>query len=155
MRWRCFGIDPGATGGVAYVGSDGSANAWTLDTKDLRAVLDCLDSAPRAHATAAAIEHVWGRGGWGANTNFSLGGAFHVARNAYAIRGMEYAEVQPIVWQNAVAVEPLPPSGDARKAALIRLAELRFPHFRFRSGEADAILIALYQAHQVFGHPLR
>ena len=156
MEWISVGIDPGATGGFAYVGSDGSVGAWTLDTKCLRDLIDCINELPKHNKLAAALEYVWGRGGgWSAHTNFQLGGAYHVAKQALEIKQIPFAEIRPKDWQAHVWDSWEHPHTSAeRKATLVLAAEAHYPHLKLKSGEADAILLARYQANRVFGAPL-
>lgn len=152
MKHVTIGIDPGATGGVSWVASDGTCGAHTVDTKDIQAVLAALDTVPRAEKTAAAIEQVWGRGGWNAASTFGLGGAFWVAKAALTLRGYDFVEVVPRDWQAPVWEKhgPNPGEYDQRKAALIEVAHRLYPGYKFKSGEADSILLARFYANKVF-----
>lgn len=115
-----IGIDPGLQGGLAQLGVDGSlrrTSAMPTVTRpdapdegqmvDAATVCRLLLQATSGREALVVIEHVWGRGGNSAKSNFAFGGAYFGALAGVQMAmaqnpRMELARVAPRTWQGVV-----------------------------------------------------
>lgn len=146
--WLAVGVDPGASGGFAWLDCHGNYEAWDVDTKSLTDLRDLFGSVKAArdagYAVVVALEDVHGRGGWGAKQTFSFGGAWWVPHSFLSDEGYDTLSIKPTQWQTEILGRgnPAPRDKDARKRLWVRAAERKFPEFCYTSGQADALWLA-------------
>lgn len=134
-----LGIDPGKSGGIAAVDTEGVAVFAVPMPRTHRAVLDVCLAAVEQYRVVASLElvHAFPGDGVVSVTTFLRGyGALEMALTAARIR---YATVAPAVWQRALGCLT---RGD--KNVTKRHAQQRFPELRVTHALADAVLIAEY-----------
>lgn len=146
------GIDPGASGAIAFVGSDGSAWAEHFDTKDAASMRDWLKSQPKP--LIAVVERV---STGGANNNaatghrmsprsaFTFGGSYYTPKAVLTCLRIPQTEVTPGKWQKQI-VGIGGVKGKERKDAIRKAAQARWPDVELSrkkdSATADALWIA-------------
>ena len=150
-------VDPGASGGIAWLSPD-NAMAWKMpDTpRDLWDLLyDLAGKSDRA-----VIERVQATPGggnkdddgkntrkMGAKSAFAFGRSFGELRMVLtacsALRGVPYEEVAPGVWQRPFSLPTTKAAGTqtAKKNAHKARAQELFPSLRITHATADALLI--------------
>ncbi len=154
--WTSVGIDPGATGAVAWLDGEGVACGVLLDTGDPTALRDALAPlASGARRVHVGVEKVSAWPGMGVVGAFRFGGAFVGPRVACAMLGLPVSLVLPQRW-NDVAFEgrARPKEKADRKRAALAGARERWPSAdlkRVKDGAiAEALWIALYVARREF-----
>lgn len=138
-----LGIDPGASGGIAWWGPDGRLWAEPFGETER----DVLDQFQRATAfsvcsTFAVIEAVHSFPGQGVASSFAFGRSYGFLRGLLVALGIPFESVSPARWQKAMGV-PKTDKKDKKKATKARAQEL-FPHVRWTHRTADAGLLAEY-----------
>lgn len=144
-----LGIDPGKSGGLAVVYSDGTAEAWKMpdterDVLDLVRELaerwvDCEPTITVRHIPQATIEVVHAMPGQGVTSMFTFGMGYGGVRMALLACGFSLREVSPARWQTAMGCRT---KGD-KNVSKAKAQEL-FPTLRITHATADALLIARY-----------
>jgi crossover junction endodeoxyribonuclease RuvC len=145
----CIGIDPGKSGGIALVYSDGSAEAHKMpeterDLLDLaRELVERFDA--QEAPPVAWIEVVHAMPKQGVSSCFTFGKGYGGVRMAFLSCGFALNEVQPAKWQGALGCR----SGGEKNITKRRAQEL-FPSVKkITHATADALLIAEYGRRQV------
>lgn len=147
------GIDPGKSGGIAWLNPDGSC-AHMVDMPDTEhAIFEALSGVSFAHhKMVAVIERVHSFPGQGVASSFTFGMGYGGLRMALIALGIPFEEVEPSKWQNQLDIPPRRKRQGKRKEEskshfkkrLIARAEQVFPGERVTNKTADALLIALY-----------
>jgi hypothetical protein len=150
------GIDPGASGGVAFIDTD-TLGGWgeLIDTTDARTLATYI----AAHEVAAVgVEVPTGRppqtGGW--KQISQQWRAIGCAEGVVLALGLPLVRITPASWQKlAFAGRATPKAYLDRKRLALRLARERWPgatHSRAKdSGIADALWIAATTSRHVSG----
>lgn len=147
-----MGVDPGASGGVAWIDCHGDSEAWSLDTKDLTLLRTTFDPVLAAweagYEVTVGLEDVHGRGGWGARQTFSFGGSFWVAKSFLLDEGYDVQLIKPTRWQTEILGAGIraPRNKTDRKQHWVDAAVAKWPGFDYTSGQADAMWLAFTAA---------
>lgn len=164
MRFPIIGIDPGLTGAIAFISSDG-ATVGFIDTPivvlrdgkktkrlyDRAAMADALrDLVARNPGINAVIEQVHAMPKQGVASSFNFGTGYGLWLGILAALQVPHTLVTPQNWTKALLAGK--PAGD--EAAVIRCGELyptvagqlRTPRGALHLGRADALLIAHHGA---------
>lgn len=155
IPYSYVGIDPGVSGGIAVVWSDGLVDSLPMPVTE-REVWHCFRSmAPRTpplqHNLFAVIEKVSGfAGDRGSGSNgpamFKFGQSYGGLRMALVAAGIPFEEVTPQTWQKAMGV-PSRKKEETRVQFKNRLkgrASQLFPNEKVTLATCDALLIAEY-----------
>lgn len=132
-----IGIDPGKSGGIAVITTDGAAYAYRMPETD-RDLLDLLGDIG-AEVSCAMLEQVHAMPGQGVTSTFTFGRGFGKLEMALCAARIPFELVTPQKWQKALGCLT---KGDKNvsKAAAQRL----FPTLKVTHAIADALLIAEY-----------
>lgn len=132
-----IGIDPGASGAIAYVWRLGDAATWKLKDMTERDVWDILQKLGGI-ARGAVIEFVSAMPGAGVSGMFKFGMSYGGLRMALVGAGVPFESVTPGVWQRKMKCL----TGGDKNVSKARAQEL-FPEVpKITHAIADAILIA-------------
>lgn len=134
-----LGLDPGASGALAWVNERGEHPGWVpLDDGWSEVSATVLGLGADWHLVAV-LERVAAMPGQGVSSTFKFGASFGGCEALLACRGVPYELVTPSVWQQAMGCRS---GGDKNvtKAAAQRL----FPGVKVTHRNADALLIAEY-----------
>ena len=133
-----IGIDPGASGGIAWLGR-GSPLAFKMpDTeKDVHDLLHGMEM--EEGGTHAYIENVHSMPGQGVASSFKFGRNLGMLRAFLIALGIPFEAVSPQRWQKAMGCLT---KGD--KNVSKRKAQELFPSLKITHAIADALLIAEY-----------
>lgn len=139
------GIDPGASGGIAFVSFlNGRVKAQSLEAmpKTERDVADLFSPG----IVLACIESVHAMPQQGVSSSFTFGRNYGFLRGCLIALHLPFQEVTPRMWQKALGVTPKgkEESKTEFKNRLKAMAQQRFPEERITLATADAVLIALY-----------
>ena len=132
-----IGIDPGQSGGIAYIDSDGCATAWKMPDTE-RDVYELLRTMDRAGATAW-IEKVGPMPKQGVSSTWKFGQHYGSLRMALIATEIPFEGVAPGVWQRSLGCLT---HGD--KNISKRRAQELYPTLKITHATADALLIATY-----------
>lgn len=145
-----IGIDPGKSGGIAFIGPEGTKAYKMPDTDtDLWNCLLGIDFHNR-HDTKTMLEKVHSMPKQGVSSVFTFGEGFGKLQMALCAADMSYEMVTPQKWQKALGVSPRKTGGDKgaakreHKNKLLQHAQRLFPKVKLTLATADALLIALY-----------
>lgn len=142
---RCvIAIDPGASGGVAWVDAEGIVGAEAM-ADGMTAIVDRLrELTCELRGCAAVVEKV---GMWlpGDHPNSATKFARHCGNVEAALYGLgvPMREVSPGVWMRTLG--KLPSEKGARKRAIRELMARRYPHLRVTMKTADALGILTWE----------
>lgn len=145
-------IDPGKTGAIIYIDTDTKLGSYSPLYYDRNNILQ-MDKFEQFIETnrpnMVFIEKVSGRGGWGANVNFTFGSVFGQIVLACKTLDKPIQLVPPKTWQKIVH-SGTPSNLDAKEKSNLAYTNF-FPispvtnkSKKVHSGAMDAILIALY-----------
>jgi Holliday junction resolvasome RuvABC endonuclease subunit len=142
-----IGIDPGASGGIAWVDSEGIARAQKMpDTlQDLWGLIDTITKgfshSPDGNAGLykAYLEQVFSSPQMGVKSAFTFGNGFGHLEMALTAAGIPFERVRPQVWQKVMGCM----TGGDKNVSKRRAQEL-FPALQPTHATADALLIAEY-----------
>ena len=144
---RYLGIDPGLSGGIAYVDDDGHANAWPMPATE-REILDLLEWLTVPLHTTATLERVGATPQMGVVSAFTFGKGYGGLLMALTAAGIPFDQVAPVKWQNVMEVrtpkERRVELGHKDKNITKRRAEQLFPKIKVTHAIADALLLASY-----------
>ncbi len=132
-----IGIDPGQSGGIAYIDGLGHATVWKMPTTE-RDTYDLLETMDLAGATAF-IETVGPMPKQGVVSTWKFGQHYGALRMALVALGIPFEAVAPGVWQRSMGCLS---KGD-KNVTKARAQEL-FPYLKLTHATADALLIAEY-----------
>ncbi len=136
-----IGIDPGKSGGIAWI-QDGKACVEKMpDTlQDLWELLRDIAAEGRCKAY---LEQIHSSPQMGVVSSFTFGNGFGHLEMALTAAGIPFERVRPQVWQKAMGCMT---KGD--KNVSKRKAQELFPQIKVNHYVADALLIASYGAKQ-------
>jgi Holliday junction resolvasome RuvABC endonuclease subunit len=146
-----IGIDPGVTGGIAWIADgkpcvekmpDTLQDLWEL-IEDIR---NCEMSTPRfpnEHGVKAYIEQVHSSPQMGVKSAFTFGQGYGRLEMALTAASIPFERVRPQAWQKALGCLT---KGD--KNVSKRRAQELYPQLKITHATADALLIATYGTRQ-------
>jgi crossover junction endodeoxyribonuclease RuvC len=148
------GIDPGLSGGVAFL--DTAAGA-VLDVADMPTLALTRGGKNKRevdmHALArliaerrpghAFVEQVGAMPGQGVSSVFAFGKSFGIAMGVLAATGIPMTFVAPIAWKRALRVPAAKDGARARASQLLPAAAHLWPLVK-HDGRAEAALIGIY-----------
>lgn len=147
MKPCIIGIDPGKSGGIAWI-SDGNAcvesmpdtlqDLWEL-ISDIRQQEYATPRMSGSHGCKAYLESVSSSPQMGVVSAFSFGKGYGNLEMALTAAGIPFERVRPQVWQKALGCM----SGGNKNVTKQKAQEL-FPSFKITHKTADALLIAEY-----------
>lgn len=133
----CIGIDPGASGGIAWFYGVVPYAAKMPETE--RDIWAALANLRRDGASYAFIELVRSSPQMGVTSAFTFGRGLGALRMALIGNGIPFEEIAPGKWQRAMGCLS---KGD--KNVTKRKAQEIFPGLKITHATADALLIAEY-----------
>ena len=133
-----IGIDPGLSGGVAFVPDSGTPWAHKMPETD-RDLIDLLRDSINLFDARAVIELVHSSPQMGVKSAFTFGEGYGRLQMALTALGVPYERVRPVVWQKAMGCLT---KGD--KNVSKRRAQELFPAIKVTHAIADALLIGEY-----------
>lgn len=136
-----LGIDPGASGGIAFIPDNNPAKAWAVKMPetlaDLWYVLDGVGFDSNDYH--ACLEKVHSMPGQGVASSFKFGQGFGHLEMALTAAKIPYTYVTPQKWQKELGCL----TGGDKNVSKARAQQL-FPHLKITHALADALLIAEY-----------
>lgn len=144
MKTIHIGIDPGLSGGIAFIPTSGEPWAHKMPDTD-RDLIDLLRDATREMEARALIELVHSSPQMGVKSAFTFGLGYGRLQMALTAVGIPYERVRPQAWQKAMGCLT---KGD--KNVSKRRAQELFPGIKVTHAIADALLIAEFarRTHQ-------
>lgn len=142
-----IGVDPGISGALAVVDSDGMLVHHMMFPGTWSPVYDYLIKLSMKYTIIAGVEKVAAVPGNGVKSLFSFGGNVGGWKAVLELSRTPHIEVAPAAWQPKILGSF--PKGESKKAALNYVAK-RYPDLKLlkeEQGVADAICIALYTLH--------
>jgi hypothetical protein len=131
-----IGIDPGLSGGIAFIPSTGTPWAEKMPETD-RDLIELLRDSISLCEPKALIELVHSSPQMGVKSAFTFGEGYGRLQMALTALGVPYERIRPAVWQKAMGCLT---KGD--KNVSKRRAQELFPNLRITHATADALLIA-------------
>ncbi len=142
------GIDPGASGALALVSSEGLVGAFPVPK--VGTDIDFVAWGKLWGAHLPFVSHVWieqvnAMPGQGVTSMFNFGKVYGVAIGLVVSAGVPFSFVRPQAWKQAVGI----PNGSGKSASRLRASQV-FPESVDRwakvrdDGLAEAALIAYY-----------
>jgi len=136
-----IGIDPGKSGGIAWI-QDGKACVEKMpDT--LQDLWELLRDIAAEGCCKACLEQIHSSPQMGVVSSFTFGNGFGHLEMALTAAGIPFERVRPQVWQKAMGCMT---KGD--KNVSKRKAQELFPNIKVTHAIADALLIAAYGTKQ-------
>jgi len=135
-----IGIDPGASGGIGIISTDGNFAIKFGDKteSDIWNELQPL-AADYVAGVFAVIEDVHSMPKQGVSSSFKFGKHYGFLRGLLVASGIAFEPVTPQRWQKAIGCMS---RGD--KNVTKQKAQQLFPHIKFTHATADAMLLAEY-----------
>jgi len=133
-----IGIDPGLSGGVAFVPESGTPWAHKMPETD-RDLIDLIRDSINLFDARAVIELVHSSPQMGVKSAFTFGEGYGRLQMALTALGVPYERVRPQAWQKAMGCLT---KGD--KNVSKRRAQELFPALKVTHAIADALLIGEY-----------
>ena len=143
-----IGIDPGKSGGIAWI-ADGKPCVEKMpdSLRDVWDLICDITNHPRSTVDGrkykAYIEQVHSSPQMGVKSAFTFGNGFGHLEMALTAAGIPFERIRPQVWQKAMGCMT---KGD--KNVTKRRAQELFPQLKVTHSTADALLIADYGAKQ-------
>lgn len=149
---RCImGVDPGASGAVAFYFFEFPEKIAVYDVPTVDGEIDCAalaDLMKKFQPDYAVIERVGAMPKQGLSSTFKFGTAYGMARGVIAAMKTPYTLVVPGLWKRHFR---LPPDKEAARALAIRLWPSSEGFRRKKDhGRAEAALIAKFGADTLF-----
>lgn len=141
-----IGIDPGKSGGIAWIGDDGTVvEAMPETLQDLWELIVSISLNAETGGTGimAYIEAIHSSPQMGVVSSFTFGRGLGNLEMALTAAGIPFERVRPQVWQKELACMS---KGD--KNITKRKAQELFPSLKVTHKTADALLIAEYGRRQ-------
>lgn len=137
-----LGIDPGASGGIAFIPDNNPAKAWAVKMPDTFAdVWDVFHEMDHGdwidYKIHACIERVHSMPGQGVASSFKFGQGFGHLEMALTAARIPFTYVTPQKWQKEMQCL----TGGDKNVSKARAQQL-FPHIKITHALADALLIA-------------
>lgn len=151
-----LGIDPGMTGGIAWLSDHGHL----IDVRDLPvtkgeglmpAVLAEWLREPNRMPVHAFVERVAARPGAGVSGMFNFGRGYGQIEGVLAALGVPVTLVTPAKWKGSLRIPAEKSASRARAAQLWPGLAGTFARVK-DDGRAEAALIGLYGSHAMQGH---
>lgn len=141
MGMKVIGIDPGKSGGVAYLGGPfARAYAMPVTERDIWLLIKGLVDDGAEHAY---LEKVHSMPGQGVKSMFTFGDSFGFLKGCLTASGVSWEMVPPKNWLKTLGVIfPKDSSATVRKNLTKAKAQSLFPNFKMTHAIADALLIA-------------
>ena len=133
-----IGIDPGLSGGVAFIPASGEPWAHKMPETD-RDLIDLIRDSINMFEARAVIELVHSSPQMGVKSAFTFGEGYGRLQMALTALGVPYERVRPQAWQKAMGCLT---KGD--KNVSKRRAQELFPAIKVTHAIADALLIGEY-----------
>ena len=133
-----IGIDPGLSGGIAFIPDNGTPWAHKMPETD-RDLIDLLRDSINLFDARATLELVHSSPQMGVKSAFTFGEGYGRLQMALTAMGIPYERVRPAMWQKAMGCLT---KGD--KNVSKRKAQELFPDLKITHAIADALLIAEY-----------
>jgi hypothetical protein len=133
-----IGIDPGLSGGIAFVPETGTPWAFKMPETD-RDLIDLLSDAISLHTATALLEFVSSSPQMGVKSAFTFGEGYGRLQAVLTALRVPYERIRPQAWQKAMGCLT---KGD--KNVSKRRAQELFPTLKVTHATADALLIAEY-----------
>lgn len=145
MRTAFIGIDPGLSGGIAVIFSDGSAPVVHKMPETERDVWDCINewSGCNYATPRAAIEAVHAMPKQGVTSTFTFGKGYGALRMALTAAAIPFRDVTPRTWQKELGCL----TGGDKNVSKAKAQQL-FPSIKITHAIADALLIAEWLRRQ-------
>jgi hypothetical protein len=131
-----IGVDPGLSGGIAFVPETGTPWAHKMPETD-RDLLDLLSDNISLHTATALLELVHSSPQMGVKSAFTFGEGYGRLQAVLTALRVPYERVRPQAWQKAMGCLT---KGD--KNVSKRRAQELFPTLKVTHATADALLIA-------------
>lgn len=148
---RILAIDPGASGGIAWVMADGNLTCAPMPKTEGDTV-DLLNAAIAQGCNVAYVEEVGGYCGAAmpGSAMFNFGRNFGFILGVLAARGIRVELVKPQKWQKHFGLGTVKESGGKTlwKNKLKAKSQQLFPHLDITLKTADALLILEYGGKQ-------
>ncbi len=140
------GIDPGLSGGVAFLGGD-SVVAWKMPDTE-REVYDLIaEHAP--YLKCVYIESVHSFPGQGVASSFTFGRGYGFLRGVLVALKIPFVDVSPMKWKKALGINfTAQDSKKDKKNGSKALAQQWWPKLKITHATAEALLIAEYGRRQ-------
>jgi crossover junction endodeoxyribonuclease RuvC len=146
MSTLYIGIDPGASGAIAFMGDSGEV--WTVTHSETphdqsEALRDALKGFKEVFCI---IERVWAMPGQGVTSMFNFGKSFGISLGLLTAHQIPYEMVTPQKWQAAFNLPTKKVAGSTtnKKNVHKERAQELFPSLTITHKIADALLIAKY-----------
>jgi dienelactone hydrolase len=132
-----IGVDPGKSGAIAFLKSNGSA--WTIKGDSThRDMVDAIEDARSIAPIAfALIEYVASSPQMGVKSAFSFGQSYGALEMLLAACNVPFERITPRKWQDAMKCR----TGGDKNISKQRAQEL-FPTLKITHANADALLLA-------------
>lgn len=141
-----IGIDPGASGGIAFIPDNNTAKAWADKMPSTLADLYDTFCSPEngvlagdCHYIHACLERVHSMPGQGVASSFKFGQGFGHLEMALTAARIPFTYVTPQKWQKELQCL----TGGDKNVSKARAQQL-FPHLKITHALSDALLIAEY-----------
>lgn len=131
-----IGIDPGLSGGIAFIPSTGTPWAHKMPETD-KDLMELLRDSINLATPNALIELVHSSPQMGVKSAFTFGEGYGRLQMALTAMGIPYERIRPAAWQKAMGCMT---KGD--KNVSKRRAQELFPDLKVTHAIADALLIA-------------
>ena len=133
-----IGIDPGLSGGIAFIPATGTPWAHKMPETD-KDLMELFRDSISLATPKALIELVHSSPQMGVKSAFTFGEGYGRLQMALTALGIPYERIRPAMWQKAIGCLT---KGD--KNVSKRKAQELFPGIKVTHAIADALLIAEY-----------
>ena len=136
-----IGVDPGTSGGIAWIEDEASFGKQSFAKMSEREVSSLIKDLTylSEQTPCAVIELVHSSPQMGVKSAFTFGRSYGFLRGVLAANHISYVEVRPQAWQKAMGCLT---KGD--KNVTKSLAQQLYPGERITHATADALLLATY-----------
>lgn len=138
-----IGLDPGASGGIAFIPDNNPAKAWAVKMPetlaDLRDEIEQSAYSYGAENIHCCLEKVHSMPGQGVASSFKFGQGFGHLEMALTASRIPFTYVTPQKWQKELGCL----TGGDKNVSKARAQQL-FPHLKITHAIADSLLIAEY-----------
>ena len=137
-----IGIDPGLSGGIAFLPTTGTPWAHKMPETD-RDLIDLIRDSINLFEATALIELVHSSPQMGVKSAFTFGEGYGRLQMALTALAVPYERIRPAAWQKAMGCL----TGGDKNISKRRAQEL-FPTLKITHSIADALLIAEFNRRQ-------